>query len=51
VPGVVIAAAAGVERLLLLHVNPELDDEEPLLRYARPAFAATELGRDGRLAL
>jgi ribonuclease BN (tRNA processing enzyme) len=42
-----IAAAAGVDRLLLMHVNPELDDEEQLLDYARRAFGATEVARDG----
>ncbi len=42
-----LAAAAGVEELVLIHVNPELDDEEALLRYAREHFAATEVGRDG----
>ena len=44
-----VAAAAGVERLVLVHVNPELDDEEALLEHARPHFAATDVGRDGRL--
>ncbi len=42
-----LAAAAGVERLLLIHVNPEHDDEGPLLSHARPAFGATEVARDG----
>ena len=42
-----IAAAAGVERLVLIHVNPERDDEDALLAYARPAFDATEVARDG----
>ena len=42
-----IAAAAGVERLVLMHVNPELADDAELLRHARPHFAATEVGRDG----
>jgi ribonuclease BN (tRNA processing enzyme) len=42
-----IAAAAGVDRLVLMHVNPERDDEDALLAYARPAFAATEVARDG----
>jgi hypothetical protein len=30
-----------------MHVNPERDDEDALLAYARPAFAATEVARDG----
>jgi ribonuclease BN (tRNA processing enzyme) len=42
-----IASAAGVERLVLIHVNPLDDDEAELLRFARPHFAATEVGRDG----
>jgi ribonuclease BN (tRNA processing enzyme) len=42
-----IAAAAGVERLVLVHVNPEQPDEEALLRFARGHFAATEVARDG----
>lgn len=44
-----IAAAAEVERLLLMHVNPELDDEALLLEHARPVFAATEVARDGSI--
>jgi ribonuclease BN (tRNA processing enzyme) len=47
-----IAAAAGVERLVLVHINPEQPDEEGLLRFARAHFPATEVGRDGmRIAL
>jgi ribonuclease BN (tRNA processing enzyme) len=42
-----IASAAGVERLVLIHVNPLHDDEAELLRFARLHFAATEVGRDG----
>jgi ribonuclease Z len=42
-----IAAAAGVERLVLMHVNPERPDEEGLLRFARVHFPATEVARDG----
>jgi ribonuclease BN (tRNA processing enzyme) len=42
-----VAAAAGVERLVLVHVNPERPDEEGLLRFARPHFPASEVGRDG----
>jgi ribonuclease BN (tRNA processing enzyme) len=42
-----LAAAAGVDRLVLVHVNPELRDEEELLRFARPHFPATVVGRDG----
>jgi ribonuclease BN (tRNA processing enzyme) len=42
-----IAAAAGVDRLVLMHVNPERDDEAALLGYARAAFEATDVARDG----
>jgi ribonuclease BN (tRNA processing enzyme) len=42
-----IAAAAGVERLVLMHVDPTLADDAELLRHARPHFVATEVGRDG----
>lgn len=42
-----LAAAAGVGRLVLIHVNPRDDDEEALLSHARPHFAAAEVGVDG----
>lgn len=42
-----IAAAAGVDRLVLMHVNPERDDEDALLEHARPVFAGTDVARDG----
>ena len=42
-----LAAAAGVERLILIHLHPRLMDESKLLELARPLFAATEVGRDG----
>jgi ribonuclease BN (tRNA processing enzyme) len=42
-----IAAAAEVERLVLVHVNPRLADDAELLRFARPHFVGTEVGRDG----
>jgi ribonuclease BN (tRNA processing enzyme) len=42
-----IAAAADVERLVLMHVDPTLADDAELLRHARPHFVATEVGRDG----
>lgn len=45
-----IAAAAEVERLVLCHVNPMLDDEEELLSGATARFEATTVGRD-RLTL
>jgi ribonuclease BN (tRNA processing enzyme) len=42
-----IGAAAEVERLVLVHVNPTLADDAELLRFARPHFFGTEAGRDG----
>lgn len=42
-----LAAAAAVERLILIHLHPKLVDESALLALARPHFAATEVGRDG----
>ena len=45
-----IAAAAGAERLLLIHVNPALDREDEMLAFARPAFPATEVARDCAVA-
>lgn len=45
-----IAAAAGAERLLLIHVNPALDREDDMLAFARPAFPATEVARDCAVA-
>jgi ribonuclease BN (tRNA processing enzyme) len=42
-----LAAAAGVERLVLIHLHPLLRDESELLGFARAHFAATEVGRDG----
>ncbi len=44
-----VAAAAGVERLVLVHINPLLADEDELQRFARARFAASEVGRDGPL--
>jgi ribonuclease BN (tRNA processing enzyme) len=44
----VTAAAAGAERLVLIHIDPRLDSTAPLLEAARAVFPATELGEDGR---
>lgn len=44
-----IAAAADVERLVLVHVHPNLADDEELAAFARAEFAASETGRDGAL--
>lgn len=42
-----LATAADVEQLVLIHVNPVLDDEAALLRHAVPRFGATVVARDG----
>ncbi|HST25223.1 MAG TPA: MBL fold metallo-hydrolase [Gaiellaceae bacterium] len=42
-----LAAAAGVERLVLIHLDPELQDEAALLECARAVFPAVELAVDG----
>jgi len=42
-----VAAAAGVERLVLVHVNPLLEDDDALLVAARPHFERAEVARDG----
>jgi len=42
-----LAAAAGVGRLVLIHVDPALDDDAALMRHAEPHFAATVVGTDG----
>lgn len=41
-----LAAAAGVQRLVLIHLHP-LADEPKLLDVARRHFAASEVGHDG----
>jgi ribonuclease BN (tRNA processing enzyme) len=42
-----IAAASGVEHLVLMHVNPELEDDGELEASARVRFPASQVGRDG----
>ena len=42
-----IAEAAGVERLVLVHVHPLQRDDDALARAARGRFEAAEVGRDG----
>ena len=42
-----LAAAAGVERLVLVHVHPLLEADDELLRFAQPRFAAAVVARDG----
>lgn len=42
-----VAAAAGAEKLVLIHVNPAEADEEALLSSARSVFRDAVLGEDG----
>ena len=42
-----LAAESGVERLVLVHINPEDCDDDELATSARAHFAASEVGRDG----
>lgn len=42
-----LAADAGVERLVLVHVNPEGGGDDELTASARAHFPAVEVGRDG----
>ena len=46
-----LAAEAGVERLVLMHVNPIDVDEGDLERSARAHFPAAEVGRDGLVVM
>ena len=41
-----VAEAAGVERLVLVHIHPLLSDEDQLLSFAQAQFPASEVGRD-----
>ncbi len=42
-----LAAAAEVDRLVLIHVDPGLEDDEILLAAAQAVFPAVEVGQDG----
>lgn len=42
-----VAAAAGVQRLVLIHVDPLVEDEGELLAAAQAVFPDTVLGEDG----
>ena len=44
-----VAAAAGVERLVLIHVSPLLADDEELAAAARAHFEGVQVARDGDL--
>jgi ribonuclease BN (tRNA processing enzyme) len=46
-----LAAEAGVERLVLVHVNPEGGDDGELAASARARFAPVEVGRDGLVVM
>jgi len=46
-----LAAEAGVERLVLVHINPEGCDDDELAASARAHFAASEVGRDGLVVM
>jgi ribonuclease BN (tRNA processing enzyme) len=46
-----IAAAADVGRLILIHVDPALTDDDHLAAYARAHFTASEVGSDGPLSV
>ena len=42
-----LASESGVERLVLVHINPEDCDDDELATSARAHFGAAETGRDG----
>ena len=42
-----LAAAAEVQRLVLIHIDPALDEDDALVQQAREYFASTEIGCDG----
>ncbi|MCA9210497.1 MAG: metal-dependent hydrolase, partial [Planctomycetales bacterium] len=45
-----LARAADVKRLVLVHINPMLDQEHPLdLELVRDVFPAIEVGADGQV--
>jgi ribonuclease BN (tRNA processing enzyme) len=46
-----LAAEAGVERLVLVHINPEGSGDGKLAASARAHFAASEVGRDGLVVM
>jgi ribonuclease BN (tRNA processing enzyme) len=46
-----IAAEAGVERLVLVHVDPEGPEDDELVAAARDRFPASEVGRDGLVVM
>jgi ribonuclease BN (tRNA processing enzyme) len=46
-----LAAESGVERLVLVHINPEDCDDDELATSARAHFSASEVGRDGLVVM
>jgi ribonuclease BN (tRNA processing enzyme) len=46
-----LAAESGVERLVLVHINPEDCDDDELATSARAHFSASEVGRDGLMVM
>jgi ribonuclease BN (tRNA processing enzyme) len=46
-----LATESGVERLVLVHINPEDCDDDELATSARAHFAASEVGRDGLVVM
>jgi ribonuclease BN (tRNA processing enzyme) len=46
-----LAAEAGVDRLVLVHINPEGSGDGELVASARARFAASEVGRDGLVVM
>jgi ribonuclease BN (tRNA processing enzyme) len=46
-----LAAESGVERLVLVHINPEGSGDGELAASARAHFAASEVGRDGLVVM
>ena len=46
-----LAAESGVERLVLVHINPEDCDDDELATSARTHFEASEVGRDGLVVM
>jgi ribonuclease BN (tRNA processing enzyme) len=46
-----LAARAAVERLVLVHINPEGCDDDELATSAREHFEASEVGRDGLVVM
>ena len=46
-----LAAEAAVERLVLVHINPEGCDDDGRCHFGQSSLAASEVGRDGRASV